>query len=357
MTKYRIEVLDYLRGLAIIDMMFVHYRQYINILPGFSVDKIISYTDFAIEGFIFLFGVMIGTYYYPKYIIDKKLVIRRILLRVFQIIKIQYLLILTISLPMAVIIGKEYTRGETVKVFIAKSLILINQVNLLHILPTFIPLLLLSIPTLYIINKGYDYYVLATSLLLFAIGNMDPYLFTFGEKTIFPVILWQIYYTLGLLLGKKLYKKNNIINVNITRHIMIAFIIFILSAFAYHGHHLYPEIAAWRSKYHIVVSKFPLNYLGFLYYGSILYLIYSITFMGWKYIKQLKCIYTVICVFGKNSLRAFIIHVYFAYLLVLINYFIKTSSAISVAVVVMNFVVTFIILRFHEKRGLRQLLA
>ena len=144
MINYRSEVIDYLRGMAIIDMMFVHYSQYINIVPGLNVAKIINYSDFAVEGFIFLFGMMIGSHYYPKFLKEKNTVLKRILQRVFHFITIQYVMIITVSLPVALIIGDEYTRGESVKVFIAQSFLFINQVSLLHILPTFILLLILG---------------------------------------------------------------------------------------------------------------------------------------------------------------------------------------------------------------------
>ena len=52
--------IDYLRGIAIIDMILVHYCW---AFPEI-VSKIILYHDVAIEGFILLSGFIVGKYYF-----------------------------------------------------------------------------------------------------------------------------------------------------------------------------------------------------------------------------------------------------------------------------------------------------
>jgi hypothetical protein len=263
-------------------------------------------------------------------------------------------MIITISLPMAVFIGKEFTRGESTKLFIAKSFMFLNQVGLLHILPTFIPLLLLSIPVLYMLKNGCVVFVVVISLILFVIGNMGPYVLTIGDKAVFPIILWQIIFIIGVLLGKKSYEMNKIMPDNMFPHIIIASIIFISATFIYHGHHLLPALAALKSEYHFHVSKYPLNYLGMLYHGSIVYFIYCITVLSWKHIIRLKVVHHVIMLFGRYSMQVFIIHVYYAYAIVWIQYFVSHHASIPIAIIVLNFVTTVIALRIIEKGRINQ---
>lgn len=357
LTDNRIEIVDFLRGLVIIDMMLVHYCDYINIFPSFNIAKIINYSDFAIDGFILLFGFMIGCRYYAEFIIDKKSVIKRLFHRVLQVIMIQYMMIITISLPLAVFIGKEFTRGEPADLFIAKSLLFLNQVGLLHILPTFIPLLLLSIPVLYLLKNGCDVILAIMSLILFAMGHIDPYLFSIGEKTIFPIILWQIIFVIGVLLGKKSHENSKIIPDNILPHLIIASIIFIMVAIVYHGHHLIPALATLRSDYNVRVSKFPLNYLGMLYYGSIVYFIYCFTILSWKRIASIKVMHLTIMLFGRHSLLVFVIHVYFAYAIVWTNYYVTQNISMPLAIIVLNFAAALIALKFIERKRSDQILS
>src|SRR3989337_2278126 len=113
MVDKRNKIIDFLRGIVILDMMAVHYSKYFNIIPNINISKLIGYTDFAIEGFIILSGFMVGNYYFEKFKKDKKAVIRRLLNRTFEIIKIQYLMILTISLPLAITMGNMVTQSDT----------------------------------------------------------------------------------------------------------------------------------------------------------------------------------------------------------------------------------------------------
>lgn len=353
MSEGRNEIIDFLRGLAVLDMMLVHYSQYINIIPCMNVSKIINYSDFAIEGFIILFGYMIGNHYYARYIYDKKAVIKQLAQRVIQIIKIQYLLIITISMPLAVIMGGEFARGEPAWLYLTKSILFLNQVRIIHILPTFIFLLTLSIPILHYLKMGCDKLVIMMSIILFVIGNINPYLFTIGEKTIFPIILWQIYLTIGVILGKKTKENNNRKLDNICHHLIFAAVILIIMSFIYHGHHLFPSMSGLKNEYHIEISKFPLNYFGFIYHGSIFYTIYCSTIISWKYIKRLNILCTAVTVIGRHSMLAFVIHVYFAYTILLLEYLLYNAEVLQVVFIIINFIITFIGIRHLEARKMR----
>lgn len=351
MSDKRLNIIDFLRGLSIMDMMIVHYSEY---MLNISISKMIRYSDFAIEGFILLAGFMVGNHYYIKYKQNERTVRVELLKRAFKIIKIHYIMILTISLPLALIMGSIVTKSDTVIGYIIKSLLLLNQVDLLHILPTFIPLFLLAILILYMLDKGYDLIILIMSVIFFIIGNVNPYLFTLGERTIFPVILWQTYFVIGIVLGKRLYLNGNKLPDKITLHFIFAIAIFSFMLFIYFGHHMFPYLSELKLKYNINVAKFPLNYLGLFYRGSLLYLIFCLTVMLWKYIQKFKGIFNSITLFGRHSLQTFVIHVYFVKMLVLTNYLTNNPFPISYIIIGTNIFFTLIVLRCIETKQNRK---
>ncbi len=351
MSDKRLNIIDFLRGLSIIDMMLVHYSGY---MLNSSISKIIGYSDFAVEGFILLAGFMVGNNYYSKYKQNEKTVRVGLFKRAFEIIKIHYIMIFTISLPFALIMGSIVTKSDTVIGYIIKSLLFLNQVDLLHILPTFIPLFLLAIPILYMLDKKHDLIVLIISVILFTIGNVNPYLFILGEKAIFPIILWQIYFVIGIVLGKRLYVNGNKLPDNILSHFTIAIAIFSFMSFIYFGQHIFPHLSELKLKYNINVAKFPLNYLGLFYRGSLLYLIFCLTVMLWEYIQKFKGIFNSITLFGRHSLKTFVIHVYFVKMLVLTNYLTNNSFPISYIIIGTNIFFTLIVLRYIETKQNRK---
>ena len=77
-----------------------------------------------------------------------------------------------------------------------------NQIGLLHILPTFIPLFAISPAVLFALARGWDGGLLLVSMALFCVGHFHPHLLDLGQPTIFPFILFQLYFVMGCVLGK-----------------------------------------------------------------------------------------------------------------------------------------------------------
>ncbi len=350
MDKTRNQVIDFLRGIIIIDMMLVHYSDYFNFIGNIPISKLINYSDIAIEGFILLSGYMVGNHYFDKFRQNRASVIRRLLSRAATIFAIHYLMIITISLPLAIIVGTAETKSLPLADYAIKSFLFLNQVPLLHILPTFIPLFLLVIPILYLLEKGQDFLVLAISVIFFTIGNYYPHLFSPGDKTIFPVILWQIYFVIGITIGKNLFIKKDKLPINILPCFMLALAIFITSLIIFYGHHFYTAVADIRTEYGIVVRKFPLNYWGLFYHGSILLMVSCLTVMFWKHITRFKTATGIITLFGRHSLFAFIIHVYFAKSLVITNYLFGNPAPLPQVIIFANFLVAIAVLKNIEAR-------
>ena len=344
----RSEIIDFVRGIVIIDMMLVHYKDSLNIIPGLNLSKLIGYTDFAIEGFVFLAGLMVGRHYFEKFRDQPAQVIKRLVQRSAELLAIYYIMVLSISLPLALLIGTNLTGGEKPSVYIVRSLLLQNQVGLLHILPTFIPLFLIAIPILYLLKKGYDLIGLVISLCFFVLGNFDPYIFNVGDKTIFPVVLWQIYFVAGVLLGKRRVMVENWSMKKKYVFLLVSLIVFTLGSLLYHGHHIYPFVSKIRDQFGIKVSKFPLNYWGLLHYGSIFSVVVSLTALFWNKIQHWRKFVNTVTLFGRRSLLTFVIHVYFAKSLIFTTHILGNPSFLSKLIIIANFCFTLMFLRYIE---------
>lgn len=336
-------IIDFVRGLVILDMMLVHYSDWFDEVRLGGLGKAIRYTDFAVEGFVLLAGFIVGSRYLDKFKADKALVIRNLLRRVAGIVGIQYIMIVTLSVPVALIVGGTLTGQDSVMQFAAKSFMFLNQVPLLHILPTFIPLFLLSVPLLYALNRDLDAIVIGLSVCVFALGQWQPYLpLGLAVNSIFPPILWQVYFVLGALLGKHQREVEEFLRRYGKRNLLVAFCACVTMVFVYHGHHVIVWWGELLLRNQLVVRKFPLNWLGLLYHGSILYLVVSGTAVAWNALKRHDAVLSSVSSLGRNSLVIFIIHVYVCFIL---SYLFHQALPIALCLIVLNIAGSFWIAR------------
>jgi len=296
----RSSFIDFMRGLAIMNMVLVHF----NYLIPLDIANIISYLDVAMEGYLCIAGYMVGWYYYPLYKTGKRNITRRLIERALKLTIIQYIMIMTISVPLYYLLYDEIRIKESIGYFLMKSMLFLNQIGIMHILPTFIPLLLISPILLYLVYHGMSVIIIVVSITLFIFGNIDPYIANVGERTIFPVILWQIYYILGFIIGIG-YGNSNALMSTITKNnklLFVSFIIMLIAMIMKHAKIVSPQLT----------TKFPLNALG-LYYGSSL-LLFTSTLFGrtWDSIRKSWIVNDVVCLLGRHSLFVFVFHVYIA---------------------------------------------
>ena len=76
------------------------------------------------------------------------------------------------------------------------------------------------------------------------------------NRAVFPVILWQVYFVLGLLAGARI-RAGNARSSRAGAHALVAAATLVLAAWAYHGHHVAPGWAAVREPLHLHVRRFP----------------------------------------------------------------------------------------------------
>jgi hypothetical protein len=304
--KTRDGLIDFLRGIAIIDMMLVHFAPY---WPVF-LSKLIVYHDVAIEGFIFLSGYSVGRYYYKRFTLDGKSVTRRFLQRAGQLVLVQFLLIGTISVPHFMLTARS-TAGADVMNFIVKSCLFYNQVGLLHILPTFIPLFLLSPVILYLLSKGRHGMLLIFSLAIFAAGQINPYLLDYGERRIFPVILWQIWFVIGCVCGQKTLEIADFSTFARKNWVIVSCLLFIPAEWLKNGPLFKQFSQNIRAVLEINFDKFPLNAYGLLYGICAWFLLFILFNKYWKSIQGFG-LSQGISLLGRHSMLVFVVHLYFA---------------------------------------------
>lgn len=341
-------IVDWLRGLAILDMMLVHYSNWLDGVGLSFLGKLIRYSDCAMEGFVFVAGVMVGSRYLRKFRSNNVSVVKDLLRRVAGLIGIQYAMIVTLSLPMAVLVGPALTGMDQIGQFSVKSLLFLNQVPLLHILPTFIPFFLLSIPLLYALNRGMDIVVAVLSAGIFLVGHWYPYLpFAPADNSIFPPMLWQVYFVAGVLVGKHEVLTRSWLQQHATGNLVGAIGLCMVAVFIYHGHHLFPSWEGVRTLYGLVVRKFPLNVWGLLYHGSILYLIISASVAVWSRLKAMELSHAYVGSLGRHSLALFIGHVYVCFI---VTYLFGHITPVAFGLIMANLVGSFAVAKVLDGR-------
>lgn len=295
---------DFVRGLTIINMYIVHFRDSLPALWG----RLIDFADLAVESFIFLAGFMVGRHYLIKFQRNRKQTTKRLWSRAFEILIIHFIMIATISIPFY-----AYFRLDgyhQLYNFAASSMLLLNQIPILHILPTFITLFLLAPLVLLCLEKHWDTWLLIASAIVFLVGNVHPNPIGLGDTAIFPVILWQVYFVLGCYVGKHYLK---IAHINVRRFFFYAFAFYILCAFLKFGGY-FQWMHDIKSTLNLYPKKFPLNIYGLVYGMGFLSLCYASALLVWDSVKRYRIFGVIIPVFGRNSLAAFVIHAYFIYI-------------------------------------------
>ena len=344
----RLGIVDFLRGVVIVDMMLVHYDY---LVPLGWLRKAINYSDIAMEGFLTLAGFMVGYHYLERYRRDRGGASRSLLGRAASLYGIHALMVLTISLPLALQFGASVTGGDPPWRHVLGLLLLVRQEGLMHILPTFIPLFVAAIPMLALLNRGHSGLVLAGSVTLFAVGTERPGLLDIGTRAVFPVILWQVYFVLGLLAGARIRAGKRPLFREARAHALVAAATLVLAAWAYHGHHVAPGWDAVRERLHLHVRRFPLSPLGFVYGASLLSLLVCTALSLRARIERSGLLQHTFGIMGRHSLAAFVIHVYFAKAAVAVSQLGASLQALVLGIALANVPATIAILHIAERRA------
>lgn len=332
MNENRLEVIDFLRGIAIVEMLATHYAVY---FPP-NLAKLIDYTETAMPLFVLLAGLIVG-WGYRKFESDPRGQTWIVWRRALRVLAIQYLMILTLGLPLYWLGMPGVGNGQSWNEFLFQSMLFLNQIGLLHILPTFVPLFAIGPAVLFALSRGWDGALLLVSVALFCVGHFHPHLLDLGQPTIFPFILFQLYFVIGCMLGKATRQRGVPPPERPQRWALVSLGLLLLSMLIAHGKVLPAHL----------ISTHPLNIFGLLYELPLIATVWLISLAMLPRIKRIWG-YTCIARFGRHALLAFVIHVYLATSLAVLNHLAPPPPWVNYMLIVLSILIMNAIVRRYE---------
>jgi hypothetical protein len=331
-NENRLEVIDFLRGIAIVEMLSTHYAVY---FPA-AVAKLIDYTETAMPLFVLLAGVIVG-WGYRKFETDPRGQSWIVWRRALRVLAIQYLMILTLGLPLYWLGMPGVGDGQSAGEFLFESMFFLNQIGLLHILPTFVPLFAIAPLVLFALSRGWEVPLLLISMALFCVGHFHPHLLDLGQPTIFPFILFQLYFVVGCVLGKATRQRGAPPPLRPRSWALASFVLLLVSMLIAHGKVLPAHM----------ISTHPLNLFGLLYQ---LPLISTVWLVSLAMLPILKRIWGYACVarFGRHALLSFVIHVYLAMALAVLNYLSQPPPWVNYVLILLSVLIMNEIVKRYE---------
>jgi hypothetical protein len=333
-TARRLDLVDFLRGIAILEMVVAHFARY---FPP-TVGKTIGYSETAMALFVLLAGFVVG-WQQPQFEREPRAQTLGLWNRALRVYIAQALLILAVGLPLHLagvpLHDGQFDSGQ----FLWRSFTFQNQIGLLHILPTFIPLFLVSPLILLCLWHGAAALLLAASVALFAWGVWSPHALDVGDPTIFPFLLFQAYFVAGCLIGYGAQRAGTLTPRHAARLAMISLAWLLMVIAVVHGHVVPPG----SLRFH------PLNLTGFVYHVSILAALWLGCTALWPRI-QSHALTAVVLRFGRHALLTFVLHVIFAKGLEAAHDFAVLPRWVDYLVVFGSLPLTWMILVAYERR-------
>jgi len=331
-TRNRLELIDFLRGVAIIEMIVTHFAAY---LPAFLATVVVR-AETAMPLFVLLAGFIVGygTARFRENPIPQTLVLWR---RAGRVLLAQYIIIATVSLPLHLLRVPGYGTEQTVLAFLTRSMLFLNQISIIHILPTFIPLFLIAPLISLGLSNSLDIVVLAVSAALFSVGHFHPYVLDLGQPTIFPFILFQLYFVLGCIWGKHSQRTRMLSPAHPERWLLASLAL----------------LGAMLALFHLriipqgLMREHPLNFFGLIYEVPIMLTLYFSSVTFWQTLRKIWP-FAYVTLIGRHALLAFVIHLYCAKLIAALNYFATITILANYALLISSVLVMVVILRQYE---------
>lgn len=320
----------------ILEMIVSHFSRY---CPPW-IGLIVSYLDTGLPLFVLLAGFMIGRHYFPKFLQDRRKTTRRLWGRALQIVAIQYVIIATVNLPLHMMGVEKVGHDEPLWLFTLKSAAFMNQIGIVHILPTFIPLFLVSPLILLLFEKRLAWLLCAASAAFFALGNFSPHVFDVGDPVVFPVVLEQIYFVAGCVWGWATLSTGRLGPRALTGWFAASCAGLLATMTLVHG-----KFVPGR-----LVSTHPLNVFGLLYHVPIMTTLALGTIRFWRVIQSIF-FYPWVAVLGRHALLAFVLHLYWAKGMLVLNSFAAVSAVANYALILASLAVIVVVLKRYERES------
>lgn len=329
----RLELVDFLRGIAIVEMVSAHFADYFPRVLG----RFIDYTETAMALFVLLAGFMVGWQYY-RFQSNPGKQTRVLWGRAAKILAIQYIIVLTVCIPLYLLGMRGIDTQEPLVIFTLRSMAFLNQIGLVHILPTFIPLFLVAPLVLFGLRHNLQVLVVLASVGVFLFGHFHPYALDLGQHTIFPFILFQLYFVFGIVFGRLANARDKLTPDRPGALFAASVALLLFSMAIAHG----KVIPAGTISFH------PLNLYGLLYHASIIFFLYSCSVTFWVKIKK-SLVYPYVALFGRHPLFAFVIHLYLAKAIEVLNHLLSVPRVVNYGLVFVSLVAMTGIISAYEK--------
>ena len=307
--------IDSIRGLMLVLITINHFG-------GRFVDFVWQPLGFVsdAEGFIFISGFVFALVY-SKYLVDRKLFVKKTIHRCFTIY--QYHLLLVLGIPLTGILIPAYSQSwcnaidffnvSTFLKYCLASLPMIYQPYLMDILPLYIILILLACPFLILLHKGKESLALALVFSLWVIGQfINPcailcrFLFDAYTSMSFNIFLWQLVFMTGVYLGykKKIGEEVPFIrNRTIKILLVVTFVVFMVLRHIGRFNQPLGEFLLG------ITNREFMSLIRVINFFAVLYVVSAI-------LKPIPEKYAVpgLSYLGKHSLQVFAFHIAFSYL-------------------------------------------
>ena len=328
----RLAAIDLLRGFAIAEMMVAHFAGY---FPA-PWPMLVSYTETAMALFVVLAGFMVG-WRVVEFKAQPQQQSLALLARAAKILAVHLVLVSTVGMAMFAGGVAGVAADMPWHTYLAQSLRLQNQIGLLHILPTFIPLFLIAPLVLLAIARRYIALLVVASAAAFLLGHINPHPFGYGTQAIFPFVLFQAYFVMGCIAGAIARDGGLMAPPRAFRWLPVALAALAATMFATH----LKLVPAGTIQTH------PLNLFGLVYHAP---LIASVLLSGLAFEPNLRTWpgYDALTRFGRHALPAFVLHVVFAVTLLIANHAYVLPLPVNVAAILLSIVAMNGLLRRYE---------
>ena len=221
----------------------------------------------------------------------------------------------------------------------------------MHILPTFIPLFVAAIPMLALLNRGHSGLVLAGSVTLFAVGTERPGLLDIGTRFVFPVILWQVYFVLGLLAGARIRAGKRPLFREARAHALVAAATLVLAAVDKPRPPRRSRVGRSAGAVAPSCPPVPAEPARLRLRRIPLSLLMCTALSLRARIERSGLLQHTFGIMGRHSLAAFVIHVYFAKAAVAVSQLGASLQALVLGIALANVPATIAILHIAERRA------
>jgi hypothetical protein len=309
--------LDFWRALCLIDMVLVHLV-YEGVNFGPISRTIAEYTRFAAGGFVFVAGLSIGAIFLPRALGDggRSRVYPKLLRRSLYILCVHYAATLSF-------VALDLIRGmrtEAPPIFgLVRDIVLLREGG--DLLPLYVILVAASVPMLEILRRRGGWLLLgAISVGLFAWGHHSPAALAFPMNQSFPVVLWQLMFTAGMLFGFVLPRYSAL-----TRRVKMAMAVgaWSLSLLLWAGD--FRSDFGWSfPSLPLVFCKTPLTTGEALRYFGLIFVVIFSTDLLWEYIDSSRVVALANDI-GRRSLGTYVAHAWLVGLLGIVAH--RTAAA------------------------------